>query len=84
MSGNNLNAVFLAERNSFQTDRAFAACTMHPHAANACRGAISNNRFDIITAIAGIEMVLKGMGHPVKLGTGVAVAQELLMAREDK
>jgi aspartate aminotransferase-like enzyme len=35
--------------------------------------------FDVITAIAGIEMVLKGMGHPVKLGTGVAVAQELLM-----
>ena len=43
-----------------------------------------SDRFDIITAIAGIEMVLKGMGHPVKLGTGVAVAQELLMAREDK
>jgi aspartate aminotransferase-like enzyme len=38
-----------------------------------------SDRFDIITAIAGIEMVLKGMGHPVKLGTGVAVAQELLM-----
>jgi len=38
------------------------------------------DRFDVITAIAGIEMVLKGMGHPVKLGTGVAVAQELLMA----
>ncbi len=37
------------------------------------------DRFDIITAIAGIEMVLKGMGYPVKLGTGVAVAQELLM-----
>lgn len=35
--------------------------------------------FDIITAVAGVEMVLKGMGHPVKLGTGVAVAQELLM-----
>lgn len=35
--------------------------------------------FDVITAIAGIEMVLKEMGHPVKLGTGVAVAQELLM-----
>ncbi|MDA8078737.1 MAG: alanine--glyoxylate aminotransferase family protein [Nitrospiraceae bacterium] len=35
--------------------------------------------FDVITAIAGIEMVLKGMGYPVKLGTGVAVAQELLM-----
>lgn len=38
------------------------------------------DRFDIITAIAGIEMVLKGMGYPIKLGTGVAVAQELLMA----
>lgn len=38
-----------------------------------------SDRFDVITAIAGIEMVLKGMGHPVKLGTGVAVAQELLM-----
>jgi len=35
--------------------------------------------FDIITAVAGVEMVLKSMGHPVKLGTGVAVAQELLM-----
>lgn len=37
------------------------------------------DRFDTITAIAGIEMVLKGMGYPVKLGTGVAVAQDLLM-----
>jgi len=37
------------------------------------------DKFDIITAIAGVEMVLKGMGHPVKLGTGVAVAEELLM-----
>lgn len=36
--------------------------------------------FDVITAIAGVEMVLKGMGHPLKLGSGVAVAQELLMA----
>jgi aspartate aminotransferase-like enzyme len=35
--------------------------------------------FDVITAIAGLEMVLKGMGHPVKLGTGVAAAQELLL-----
>lgn len=35
--------------------------------------------FDIITAIAGVEMVLKRMGYPVKLGTGVSVAQELLM-----
>jgi len=35
--------------------------------------------FDVITAVAGIEMVLKGLGHPVKLGTGVAAAQEILM-----
>ena len=35
--------------------------------------------FDAITAIAGIEMVLKGLGHPVKLGTGVGAAQEILM-----
>lgn len=35
--------------------------------------------FDTITAIAGVEMVLKGMGYPLNLGTGVAVAQELLM-----
>ena len=38
-----------------------------------------SDRFDVITAIAGIEMVLKGMGYPVKLGTGIAVAEELLM-----
>ncbi|MEW6066768.1 MAG: alanine--glyoxylate aminotransferase family protein [Nitrospirota bacterium] len=37
------------------------------------------DRFDVITAIAGIEMVLKGMGHPIKLGTGIAIAEELLM-----
>lgn len=35
--------------------------------------------FDVITGIAAIEMVLKELGHPVKLGTGVGVAQELLM-----
>lgn len=35
--------------------------------------------FDIITAVAGIEMVLKGMGYPVKLGVGVAAAEEILM-----
>lgn len=35
--------------------------------------------FDVITAVAGIEMVLKGLGHPVRLGTGVAAAQEILM-----
>jgi len=42
------------------------------------------DRFDTIIAIAGIEMVLKGMGYPVKFGTGVAVAEELLMAEEGK
>lgn len=36
--------------------------------------------FDVITAIAGLEMVLKGMGYPVKLGAGVAAAEELLMS----
>ncbi|MGD1076198.1 MAG: alanine--glyoxylate aminotransferase family protein [Thermodesulfovibrionales bacterium] len=35
--------------------------------------------FDVITAIAGVEMVLKSMGYPVKLGSGVAAAEELLM-----
>lgn len=35
--------------------------------------------FDIITGIAALEMVLKQLGYPVKLGTGVAKAQELLM-----
>jgi aspartate aminotransferase-like enzyme len=38
-----------------------------------------SHTFDVITAIAGIEMVLKGLGHPVKLGTGVGAAQEILM-----
>jgi aspartate aminotransferase-like enzyme len=37
------------------------------------------DRFDVITAIAGIEMVLKGLGYRVKLGTGVASAEELLI-----
>jgi aspartate aminotransferase-like enzyme len=37
------------------------------------------DRFDIITAIAGLEMVLKSMGYQLTLGTGVAVAEELLM-----
>ncbi len=38
------------------------------------------DRFDIITALAAVEMVLKGLGHPITLGSGVARAQELLMA----
>ncbi len=35
--------------------------------------------FDIITAISGIEMVLRGMGYPVKLGTGVAAAEKIFL-----
>jgi aspartate aminotransferase-like enzyme len=35
--------------------------------------------FDIIMTLAAIEMVLKGLQYPVKLGSGVAKAQELLM-----
>jgi len=31
--------------------------------------------------LAAIEMVLKGLGHPVRLGSGVAMAQELLMVK---
>lgn len=36
--------------------------------------------FDVIMTLAAIEMVLKGLGHPIKLGSGVGKAQELLMA----
>ncbi len=39
------------------------------------------DRFDVITALAAVEMVLKGLGHPIKLGSGVSRAQELLMAK---
>lgn len=35
--------------------------------------------FDIITGLAAVEMVLKGLGHPIELGRGVAKAQETLM-----
>lgn len=35
--------------------------------------------FDVITGIAALEMVLKELGYNLKLGTGVAVAQEILM-----
>lgn len=35
--------------------------------------------FDIIIAVSGIEMVLTNMGYPVKLGTGVACAEGLLL-----
>lgn len=35
--------------------------------------------FDVIIAASAVEMVLKGMGYPVKLGSGVSMAQEILM-----
>jgi aspartate aminotransferase-like enzyme len=35
--------------------------------------------FDILTAIAGIEMVLADMGHPVTLGAGVATAEKIFL-----
>jgi aspartate aminotransferase-like enzyme len=37
--------------------------------------------FDVIAALAATEMVLKGLGHPVQLGSGVGKAQEILMAK---
>jgi len=37
--------------------------------------------FDVIMTVAAIEMVLKGLGHSVKLGSGVARAQELLIVK---
>ncbi len=37
--------------------------------------------FDVITAVAGLEMVLVKLGADVRLGAGVAAAQEVLMAK---
>ena len=37
--------------------------------------------FDIIIALAAVEMVLKGLGHSIQLGSGVAKAEELLLAK---
>lgn len=36
------------------------------------------DRMDVIVAISAVEMALKEAGHPVKLGTGVAAAEEIL------
>jgi aspartate aminotransferase-like enzyme len=36
--------------------------------------------FDVVTAIAALEMALGHFGHPVPLGRGVGAAQELLMS----
>jgi len=37
--------------------------------------------FDVIPALAAVEMVVKGLGFPVKLGSGVAKAQEIFMEK---
>ena len=37
--------------------------------------------FDVIQALAATEMVLKGLGYPMKLGSGVGKAEELLLAK---
>jgi aspartate aminotransferase-like enzyme len=39
------------------------------------------DRFDVITALAATEMVIKGLGYPIELGSGVGRAQELLMPK---
>ena len=37
--------------------------------------------FDVIQALAATEMVLKGLGHPVRLGSGVGKAEEVLLQK---
>ena len=44
------------------------------------KDALPTNKVDVIAALAATEMVLKGLGYPVKLGSGVGKAQEILMA----
>ena len=35
------------------------------------------DQFDVLAALAGVELVLKEMGHPVEPGKGVAAAQQV-------
>jgi len=35
------------------------------------------DQFDVLAALAGVELVLKEMGHPVEVGKGVAAAQKV-------
>ena len=37
--------------------------------------------FDVIIAVSAVEMVIKGLGYPVKMGEGVRAAEELLMLK---
>ena len=36
-------------------------------------------KFDVITAVAGLEMTLRELGHELELGAGVAAAQQVFM-----
>jgi aspartate aminotransferase-like enzyme len=36
------------------------------------------DQFDVLTGLAGVELVLKEMGHPVEPGSGLAAAQRVL------
>jgi aspartate aminotransferase-like enzyme len=36
------------------------------------------DQFDVLAALAGVELVLLEMGHPVEPGKGVAAAQKVL------
>jgi aspartate aminotransferase-like enzyme len=42
------------------------------------------DRFDVITAVAAIEMMLSEMGYPVKLGEGMRAASEILKDMPEK
>ena len=42
------------------------------------------DRFDVITAVAAVEMVLGEMGYPVKLGEGMRAASEILKDMPEK
>lgn len=37
--------------------------------------------FDVIIAVSAVEMVVKGLGYPIKMGEGVRAAEELLMKK---
>ena len=37
--------------------------------------------FDVIIAVSAVEMVIKGLGYPIKMGEGVRAAEELLMKK---
>jgi aspartate aminotransferase-like enzyme len=37
--------------------------------------------FDVIIGISAVEMVVKGLGYPIKMGEGVRAAEELLMKK---